>query len=140
MSLSCRKGENLKKSEPYRVQSIAQPPFSTLASNELLQNPEFVFATRLDSARVVKNVTGVIGEHELVVDCVLASLVVLWLEEATRKRATIITNLDGRVKFNLVRSEIRQQTKSRTTYLLTLLGPKTSPVNDGAFRCFTDPL
>ena len=67
------------------MQSIAQSPFSTLASNELLQNLEFLCATALDSARVVKNVTGVIGEHKLVVDCVLASLVVLWLEETTRK-------------------------------------------------------
>ena len=88
----------------------------------------------------MKNVTGVIGEHKLVVDYVLASLVVLWLEETTQKRATIITNIDGRVKFNLVRGEVRQQTKSRTTYLHSPLGPKTSPVNDGAFRRFTDPL
>jgi hypothetical protein len=84
------------------MQPIVQPPFFTLASNELLQNLEFLCATTLDSARVVKNVTRVIGEHKLIVDCVLASLIVPCLGQ--RKKTNIITNVNGRVKFNLVRS------------------------------------
>ena len=67
------------------MQSVSQLFLSALATNEFSQSLEFLCATALDSARVVKNVTGVIGEHKLVVDCVLASLVVLWLEETTRK-------------------------------------------------------
>ena len=56
------------------MQSSPQLLFSALASNELSQNPELLCATRLDSARIVKNVTLVIGEHNFVVDLVLASL------------------------------------------------------------------
>jgi hypothetical protein len=56
------------------MQFIAQSPFSTLASNEFLQNPEFLCAPRLDSPRIVKNVTVMIGEHEFIIDVVLASL------------------------------------------------------------------
>jgi hypothetical protein len=78
------------------MQSIAQSPFSTLASNELLQNLEFLCATTIDSARVVKNVTRVIGEHKLVVDCVLASLVVPCLG-ATKENYyhLALTSMDG---------------------------------------------
>jgi len=56
------------------MQSVSQLCVSTLASNEFLQNPEFVCATRFDSPRIVKNITPVIGEHEFVVDRVFASL------------------------------------------------------------------
>ena len=45
------------------------------------------------------------------------------------------TNLHGRVKLNLIDSEIKiADKKGWTTYLLI------SPVNNGAFRCFTDSL
>jgi hypothetical protein len=57
------------------MQSVLQSPFSALVSNEFLQNCEFLRATRLDSTRIVKNITLVIGEHKLVVDGVFASLV-----------------------------------------------------------------
>ena len=56
------------------MQSVSQSPFSTLVSNELLQNFEFLCATRLDSPRIVKNITLVVGEHKFVVNAVLASL------------------------------------------------------------------
>ena len=56
------------------MQSVSQSLFSTLASNEFLQNPEFLYTTRLNSARIVENVSLMIGEHKLVVDGVLASL------------------------------------------------------------------
>ena len=49
--------------------------FSALASNEVFQDLEFVDATRLDSLRIVKDVTRMIGEHEFIVDLVLAPLV-----------------------------------------------------------------
>ena len=60
--------------KPYRMQSTAQYPFSTLASNEFLQNSEFICATRLDSPRIVENETRMLGKHKFVVDIVLASL------------------------------------------------------------------
>ena len=56
------------------MQSVSQSLFSTLALNELSQDREFIYATRLYSSRIVKNITPVIEEHELVVDTVLASL------------------------------------------------------------------
>ena len=56
------------------MQSVTQSPFSTLALNEFLQNPKFFYATRLNSPRIVKNVTVMIGEDKFVVDVVLASL------------------------------------------------------------------
>jgi hypothetical protein len=56
------------------MQPVSQSLFSTLASNEVFQDLEFLFVTRLYSLRIVKNVTLMIGEHELVVDTVLASL------------------------------------------------------------------
>jgi hypothetical protein len=56
------------------MQSVSQLPFSTLALNEFLQNPEFFRATRLDAPRIVKNVTLIVGEHKFVVNTVLASL------------------------------------------------------------------
>jgi hypothetical protein len=42
--------------------------------NEFSQSLEFLCATALDSARIVKNVTRMIGEHKFIVDGVLASL------------------------------------------------------------------
>ena len=42
--------------------------------NELSQSLKFFCATRLDSARIVKNVTRMFGEHKFIVDGVLASL------------------------------------------------------------------
>jgi hypothetical protein len=48
--------------------------FSTLATNEFSQSLELLCTTRLDSARIVKNVARMIGEHKFIVDVVLASL------------------------------------------------------------------
>jgi hypothetical protein len=56
------------------MQSVSQSLCCTLVSNEFLQNFEFLRATRLDSTRIVKNVTLMTGEHKLVVDSVFASL------------------------------------------------------------------
>jgi hypothetical protein len=56
------------------MQFVSQPRFSTLASNEVFQDLEFLFVTGLDSLRVVKDITRMIGEHKRVVDAVLASL------------------------------------------------------------------
>ena len=75
---------NTQAFKPYRMQSRAQSPLSTLASNEFLQDPEFLCATGFDSARIVKNVAPMIGEYKFIVDTVLASLV-LGLE-ATEER------------------------------------------------------
>ena len=61
-------------SEPYGMQSVWQALFSTLASNEIFQDLEFVDAARLDSLRIVKDITLVIGKNEFVVDLVLAPL------------------------------------------------------------------
>jgi hypothetical protein len=56
------------------MQFVSQFLFSTLATNEFFQNLEFLRATRLDSARIVKNVTRMIGEYKFIVDGVPASL------------------------------------------------------------------
>jgi hypothetical protein len=56
------------------VQFVSQSLFSTLALYKFLQDLEFLFVTGLDSLRIVKNITLVIGEHKRVVDVVLASL------------------------------------------------------------------
>ena len=74
----------IRESKPYSMYSVSQSLFSTLASNEFPQNFEFICATRLDSTRIVKNVTRVIGEHKFVIDCMLASLTP-WLEAIEEK-------------------------------------------------------
>ena len=56
------------------MQSVSQFLFFALASNEIFQDLEFVNATGLDSLRIVKDITRVIGKNEFVVDFVLASL------------------------------------------------------------------
>ena len=124
------------------MQFVLQLPFSTLASNEFLQNLEFFSATRLNSPRIVKNVTVMIGEHEFVVDIVLASLS-LCLKQLKRCTITNFTNLHRRVKFNLFGSEIRLtgRRRDRTTYRATyLLSPQAFPVDDGTIRRFADSL
>ena len=63
-----------RDSKPNGMQSITQLLFATFVLNEFLQNPEFLRATCLDSTRIVKNVTLMVGQHEFVVDSVLASL------------------------------------------------------------------
>ena len=72
-----------------------------------------------------------IGEHEFVVDLVLASLVPRL--EATEE-SIIVTNIHGRVKLNLIGNELRRKQKGWTTYLLR------TPVYSGALRCLTDSL
>ena len=57
------------------MQSVLQTRFSTLSSNKIFQDLEFLLITRLYSLRIVKNITRVIGKHNLVVDAMLASLV-----------------------------------------------------------------
>ena len=56
------------------MQFIFQLFFCTLAANEVFQSLEFLYATQLDSTRIMKNVAHMIGEHKLIVDGVLALL------------------------------------------------------------------
>ena len=56
------------------MQFLSQVLFSTLALNKIFQDHKCLFITRLDSLRIMKNIALVIGEHELVIDAVLASL------------------------------------------------------------------
>lgn len=56
------------------MQFGSQSPFSTLALNEFFQDVEFLYAARLDSLRIMKDITPMIGEHKFIVDIVLASL------------------------------------------------------------------
>jgi hypothetical protein len=56
------------------MQFVSQSLFSALALNEVFQDLEFFNATRLDSLRIVKDITLMIGEHKFVVDLVLAPL------------------------------------------------------------------
>ena len=56
------------------MQLVSQFFLATLALNEFSQHLEFFYATRLDSTRIMKDVTGMIGEHKFIVNGVLASL------------------------------------------------------------------
>ena len=56
------------------MQLVSQFLFLALASNEIFQDLEFVNAPRLYSLRIVKDITRMIGEHEFIVDLVLAPL------------------------------------------------------------------
>ena len=56
------------------MQFVFQCSLAALALNEFSQNLEFFYATRLDSTRIVEDVTSMIGEHKCIVDGVLASL------------------------------------------------------------------
>ena len=56
------------------MQFLSQVLFFTLASNKIFQDLKCLLVTRLDSLRIVKDITLVIGKDELVVDAVLASL------------------------------------------------------------------
>ena len=77
------------------MQFVSQALFSTLASNEIFQDLEFVNATRLDSLRIVKDITCVIGENEFVVDLVFAPLA-LWLARSNRSEVRqLLTLTDG---------------------------------------------
>ena len=80
------------------MQFVSQAHFSTLASNKISQDPEILLVTRLNSLGIVKNITLVIGEHKLVVDAVLASLVSCSSLEAadeTSRSTLILTFIDG---------------------------------------------
>ena len=81
------------------MQFLLQSLFSTLASNKIVQGLEFLVITRLYSLRIMKNITPVIGKHNLVVDGVLASLVSRL--EATDERYAVSTNIHCRVQRNL---------------------------------------
>jgi hypothetical protein len=70
---------------------VSQTLFSTLTSNKIFQDLEFLLITRLYSLGIVKNITPVIGKHNLVVDAVLASLASCL--EATDKRYAVTTNI-----------------------------------------------
>ena len=56
------------------MQFVLQSFLATLALNECFQNLEFFYTTRLNSTRIVKDVTRMIREHEFILDGVLASL------------------------------------------------------------------
>ena len=56
------------------MQFVSQSLFSTLASNKIFQDLESLLIARLYSLRIVKNIAVVIGERDLIVDEVLASL------------------------------------------------------------------
>ena len=56
------------------MQFVLQTLFPTLALNKIFQDLKFLLVAGLDSLRIVKNVTFVIGEDKLVVNPVLASL------------------------------------------------------------------
>ena len=107
---------NTREFKPYRVQSITQFPFSTLASDEILQNPKFVYATRLYSPRIVKNIALMIGEHKFVIDPVLASLAPCLGNQRQAPLSLNDTNIHGRVKLNLVGSETRLADKKGLDY------------------------
>ena len=121
------------------MQFFSQYLLSTLALDELLQNLEFFYATRLNSPRIVKNVSVIIGEDKFVVNIVLASLA-LCLKATEETYSTIFTNLHRWVKFNLFGSEIRLVSRRRG-WTMYLLSPQIMlPVDNGTLRRFADSL
>ena len=56
------------------MQLVSYLVISTLTTNEFSQYLEFLCATGLETAGIVKDVTRMIGEQKLIVDGVLASL------------------------------------------------------------------
>jgi hypothetical protein len=54
--------------------SVWQSPFSRQFSNESLHNLQFIDATSLESAGIVKNVSVMIGEYKFILNAVLATL------------------------------------------------------------------
>ena len=77
------------------MQFILQSRFSALASNEIFQDLKFVNATRLDSLRIVKDITHVIGENKFIIDFMLASLAP-WLTRSNRSKVPLLLTLtDG---------------------------------------------
>ena len=78
------------RDEPYRVQFVFQAAFSTLASNKIFQYLESLLIACFNSLRIVKNITLVIGEHNLVVDAVLASLASCLVENRHKHAVTDI--------------------------------------------------
>ena len=72
------------------MQFVFQAAFSTLASNKIFQDLEPLLIARLYSLRIVKNIARVIGEHNLVVDAVLASLASCLVENRHKHAVTDI--------------------------------------------------
>ena len=85
--------------EPYCVYSVSQLPFHRPLSNKFLHDLQFIVATSLESAGVVKYVAVMIGEHKLILNVVLATLSKKDQEQLNCN--TSDTDIDGRVKFNL---------------------------------------
>jgi hypothetical protein len=56
------------------VYSVSQLPFRRPLSNKFLHDLQLLVATGFESARVVKYVAIVIGEHKFILDVVLAAL------------------------------------------------------------------
>ena len=56
------------------MQSIFQNPFPRPLSNKTLYDRQFLIAPSLESARIVKNVSVMIGEAKFMLDVVLATL------------------------------------------------------------------
>ena len=57
------------------MQSIFQKPFLRSLSNKSLNDHQFLIAPSLESTRIVKNVSFMIGEAKFMLDAVLATLV-----------------------------------------------------------------
>lgn len=58
------------------MQSVLRSCLSRPSLDKLLNVPQlFVVVTRLESAGIMKNVSGIIGEHKFIVDVVLTRLV-----------------------------------------------------------------
>ena len=54
--------------------SVSQSPFFRPLSNKCLHNPQFLVATSLEPAGIMKDVTVMIGEHKFILDAMLATL------------------------------------------------------------------
>jgi hypothetical protein len=85
------------------MQSICQSRLSGFFSNKVLHNLQFLVVSRLKSAGIMKNITVMIGENELVINPVLATLCEGSVAtDRLADRWCGITNLHGWFEFNLV--------------------------------------
>ena len=73
------------------MQFVSQTIFFTLALNKFVQDLKLLLITGLYSLGIVKNITRVIGKHNLVVDVLIPSLASLL--EAIDERYAVTTNI-----------------------------------------------
>jgi hypothetical protein len=66
--------EDTQGNKPYRMQSIRQSLLPRLTTDEILDDLQLILTATLKSTGIVKNITLMFRENELVLDCMHAAL------------------------------------------------------------------